>query len=128
MNLFYYVLICNKSSIENSKDKHMEELSFMFHNKDSAPVVVCVNEACVPENKMKALYQAFESGDVEGFINCLQCVEEEQKATYETEETTVISLDTKKSSFRIGSLKILFIPVALLLISYLFYIKVKNNF
>jgi hypothetical protein len=103
-----------KGSLENSREKHQQELSFLLQNRQNnnkAPVIVLVEKNNLKPNERGPLISAFADKNVEKILDCLQIKQEE-----EIIKEKITSADKRM----FNSLKIVAIPIFILL-GYLLY-------
>jgi len=101
-------------SLDNSRKKHKEELSFMLCDRkknNKAPVFVFVEEDIIISGKKLDLITAFKNSDVEAFLNCLS-------------EDQGVSGTGDKRKFSFPSLSIIAIPF-ILIMGYFLYKKLN---
>jgi len=103
-----------KTSLTKSREKHIQELSFMLQDREGgnkAPVIVLVHNDIIKDDKTEEMCKAFKHADVEAFLDCLQ-----------TKKDVLGTGDKRKFSF--SSLKIIAIPF-ILIIGYFLYKKLN---
>ena len=109
-----------KNSVENSREKHQQELSFMLKDRqgcNKAPVIVLIEKKYLKSDAMGPLISAFAEKDVEKILDCLQ-INQSEEVTEEKKVSKVKITPADKRMF--NSLKIVAIPIFILL-GYLLY-------